>query len=1004
MKKILTFLLTVLTIHACTAQQTTQRETLPPPSIQVNNLHTGESPIRVSDVKIDMKVIGGMAVTTVDMTFYNPNNRILEGELQFPLAEGQNISRFALDIDGKLREGVVVEKAKGQEVFESVIRQNIDPGLLEKTQGNNFRARIYPLPAKGNRRIVIAYEQELPKENNSFNVFMPVEYRDPLKTFSLDVSVFGNNIEPKIDETPWGNFKFNKTGEAYIASYKTENFPAKGQLVFSIPDKKQQQIFVEKGKISSETVFYAPVKPDEVKRAKKLPSKIALFWDASLSMEDRNLTLELELLNKYFKEIGNINIELHTFNSVAMPVKSFSVKRGDWEELKEYLQKIQYDGATQLGLINLNANADEIILMTDGLSNFGKTIPAIGNIPVTTISSSLKADYSMLQYLASVSGGKYINLTQQTSDAALKMMLQDSYRLISYTTNGIKDFTTSKTIIDPNSVFSIAGKLVGQTATVILNFGIGNEILSTKEVTIHAKDVTDYDNITERIWAQKKITELDLLYEQNKEDIENLGRKYNIVTRNTSLIVLDRIEDYIQYEITPPAELLDEYNKLISNIRSGKSQAKKHHIDYVVSRFNVRKQWWNSNFSKTRGNKKHYDDEIQISVADVQGSDDSVGIDIAELREHRVIAADEESSRNIQYTPPVIARDEAVQEEAYMMSSMEVVDAKIEHNKVKEEKGLSEDNKFTSRPTQADIKLSGWNPDTPYLGTLRGKKNNELYQAYLDIRKEYRDTPSFYLDVATLFEERGLKQEALIILSNLAELEVENYRLFRVLAHRLQQLGYTDYAISQFETVLRLRPEEPQSYRDLALANQQNKEYQKAVDLLYRIIENPWDRRFPEIEVIAAEEMNKAIATAEREKVKLNLENIDKRLIFGMPVDIRIVLNWDTDNSDMDLWVTDPYGERCFYQNTQTHIGGLISRDFTGGYGPEEYLIKNAVTGKYKIQANYFGSREQTLTGPTTVYLDIYTRYSSGQEKKETITLRLTNNKEVIDIGEITFK
>lgn len=997
MKKILTFLLTPFLINACTAQQnTTQREILPPPTIQVNNLRNGESPIRVSDVKIDLKVVGNMAVTTVDMTFYNPNNRILEGELQFPLAEGQNISRFALDINGKLREGVVVDKAKGQEVFESVIRQNIDPGLLEKTQGNNFRTRIYPLPAKGNRRIVLAYEQELPKADGNMAVFLPVEYKDTLNTFALNVQVFGNETKPNVEETPWGNFKFDKSGEAYIASYKAENFPAKGQLVFSVPDKKEQRVFVEKGKISGETVFYAQIDPDKVNRSKKLPSNIALFWDASLSMEDRDLKSELGLLTAYFKEVGNVNVNLHVFNSAIMPVKSFQIKKGDWTKLREYLQNTNYDGATQLGLINLNTKADEIILMTDGLSNFGNTMPLIGTTPVTTISSTLKADYSMLQYIASGTGGKFINLTQQTPDAAVKQMLQDSYRLISYETVNITDFTTSGTIINPEAVFSVAGKLKEQTGTITLNFGIGNEIISRKTVTIQAKEAADYDNITERIWAQKKITYLDLLYESNKEEIESLGRKYNIVTRNTSLIVLDRIEDYVQHEITPPEELRDEYTRLTNNIKSGKAKSKKQHIDYVASRFNDRKQWWNRSYPKTRGLKKHYDRDMNSQVLEMSAIDDA---EMDVVRESRMVVADEAPRATVQFTPPVIARDEEVQEESMMM---DMVVSEESVNKVKEA-DYSDKSLQPNKPTRASIQLKGWNPDTPYLSILRSKKKEELYQAYLDIRKEYRNTPSFYLDVATLFEEKGLKQEALIILSNLAELEVENYRLLRVLAHRLQQLGYTEYAIGQFEVVLKLRPEEPQSYRDLALANEQNKEYQKAIDLLHRIIEKPWDGRFPEIEVIAAEEMNKVITKAAQNKTDLDLSNIDKRLIYAMPVDIRIVLNWDTDNSDMDLWVTDPYGERCFYQNTLTHIGGLISRDFTGGYGPEEFLIKKAVAGRYKIQANYFGSREQTLIGPTTVYLDIYTRYSSGQEKKETITLRLTENKEVIDIGEITF-
>ena len=30
-----------------------------------------------------------------------------------------------------------------------------------------------------------------------------------------------------------------------------------------------------------------------------------------------------------------------------------------------------------------------------------------------------------------------------------------------------------------------------------------------------------------------------------------------------------------------------------------------------------------------------------------------------------------------------------------------------------------------------------------------------------------------------------------------------------------------------------------------------------------------------------------------------------------MPVDLRIVMNWNMNNTDIDLWVTDPNEEKC---------------------------------------------------------------------------------------------
>jgi len=126
------------------------------PVVKVDN-----KPLGLSSLKIDVVITGNIATTTYDMQFYNPTNAVLEGELDFPLGDGFSVSRFALDINGKLREAVVVDKELGRIAFEAVVRRRVDPALLEKGTGNNYKARIYPIPAKGNKRVVLAYEQEL---------------------------------------------------------------------------------------------------------------------------------------------------------------------------------------------------------------------------------------------------------------------------------------------------------------------------------------------------------------------------------------------------------------------------------------------------------------------------------------------------------------------------------------------------------------------------------------------------------------------------------------------------------------------------------------------------------------------------------------------------------------------------------------------------------------------------------------------------------------------------
>jgi uncharacterized protein YfaP (DUF2135 family) len=99
------------------------------------------------------------------------------------------------------------------------------------------------------------------------------------------------------------------------------------------------------------------------------------------------------------------------------------------------------------------------------------------------------------------------------------------------------------------------------------------------------------------------------------------------------------------------------------------------------------------------------------------------------------------------------------------------------------------------------------------------------------------------------------------------------------------------------------------------------------------------------------------------------------------------------DNTDIDLHVTDPSGEECNFRNRQTKIGGRISADITSGYGPEQFVLKKAVSGKYGVYVNYYGDRQFTSAGPSTVMAEIYTKYAGKSETRQVICLQLSNAK-----------
>ncbi|MGH8106099.1 MAG: DUF2135 domain-containing protein, partial [Arenimonas sp.] len=226
-------------------------------------------------------------------------------------------------------------------------------------------------------------------------------------------------------------------------------------------------------------------------------------------------------------------------------------------------------------------------------------------------------------------------------------------------------------------------------------------------------------------------------------------------------------------------------------------------------------------------------------------------------------------------------------------------------------------------------------------------------------------------------------------------------QVLRILGYRLMQAGAPELAIPVLEKVQRLAEEEPQSFRDLGLAYAAAHQDQKAIEQLYEVVLRPWDSRFAEIELIALAELNSIVATSTQ---KLDTGNIDARLLKPMPLDLRVILTWDADNSDMDLWVTDPNDEKSFYGNKLSYQGGRMSDDFTGGYGPEEFSLKRAKPGKYKIEVNFYGNQQQVVAGATTLQVYLTTAFGTAKAKQQSVTLRLKESKETVFVGEFEVK
>lgn len=160
-----------------------------------------------------------------------------------------------------------------------------------------------------------------------------------------------------------------------------------------------------------------------------------------------------------------------------------------------------------------------------------------------------------------------MDLTKISPSNALKAFTRSIVRFL-----GIEDHPSIRSVYPEKGapvlkrIFSVVGKADSLPQNVILKFGTDPSHVSYRiplQLSRSPNEAID----AEKLWAQKAVESLESQYEDNKEEVDNLGSRYSIVTKGTSLIVLETVADYVKYNIQPPQELRAEYDQYVKSGR-----------------------------------------------------------------------------------------------------------------------------------------------------------------------------------------------------------------------------------------------------------------------------------------------------------------------------------------------------------------------------------------------------------------------------------------------------
>ena len=141
-------------------------EELEPAPIGTMEVSRGAGPDRRQSLelqRLDVKVAvrGDVAETSVEHDFFNDSDERLEGAFRFPLPVNAEITGLAMEIDGRMVEGELIERQRAERIYDQIVDEMRDPALLTWEAGNVFKLRVFPIEPTAHKRVVIRYVSPL---------------------------------------------------------------------------------------------------------------------------------------------------------------------------------------------------------------------------------------------------------------------------------------------------------------------------------------------------------------------------------------------------------------------------------------------------------------------------------------------------------------------------------------------------------------------------------------------------------------------------------------------------------------------------------------------------------------------------------------------------------------------------------------------------------------------------------------------------------------------------
>lgn len=562
--------------------------------------------LRLTEQTVKVSISGRIARTEIEQAFHNDASQVLEGIYQFPLPSDASISDLQLLVGQTWMRGEMLEKQRARQIFREIVDATVprDPALLQWEEGSVFKLNIFPIPAKGERRIKIAYTQVLPTVGEALRYRYPMGGSGATATeigdFRFEVEVDGRELDEQTlagVSTPMAELAREREGSLLRMTMKERDFQPTHELGVDVPlakDERRVSAATHRDK-AGQGYFMLTLRPDLRLQADPRPVHYAFVLDRSHGTTPELWTAAEGLTKAMIDTLEpQDRFTLLACDTACDRLDGGlrSVDARTIPSLDGFFDRQVLAGASDLGNMLRRASAAlnedgsaaneverVIVYLGDGVPTSGALTPdelgtiagGLAQVRIQSVALGSRSDLLVLDHLARKSGGDVLqadardDLERLARELRLRAQVPVARDLALELPPGLVDVHPKQLpSLRPGDTITLVGKLAeGQASSLrgdirLRGRGPSGEVDEAFQIMLDAEYSTDDVGVhahLPRTWAHQQIAFLTQTQGASaKDQIVSLSRDFNVLSRWTALLVLENDAMYREFGVARKAE------------------------------------------------------------------------------------------------------------------------------------------------------------------------------------------------------------------------------------------------------------------------------------------------------------------------------------------------------------------------------------------------------------------------------------------------------------------